>query len=337
VFDNIVSYIYYGTILAFIHARIGLSSKKITDWKIDQRIIEQVVTPVVGVALLATLYFVNIPGLRASGDIIDAFKQTTPDGMLSAFNVALDRESFGDQEIREQMTRRVQEMVQAKGTTDDQKKRLVESVEKELLKQIEEKPGDARAHVFIASFYRMMGTPEALDKAVAQLEIARSLSPRKQQIIFEQGLVQLQKQQYENSFAFFKEAYELDTSYSEAGVYYAMAAVYLGKNEIVDEVIVSEDAKNEFAQNDLVAQAVYTSKNYPLLLSMFERRIANNPTEPQFRTSYAYILNESGDTAKAIEVLKKAAEDIPSFKTQAEQFMQQIVSQNLGIQTPEQE
>ncbi len=332
VFDNIVSYIYYGVILAFIHARIGMSSKKLADVKIDQRVIEQVATPVIGVALLVTLYFMNIPGIQAAGDIINAFKATTPDTMLAEFNTALNRHSFGDQEIREQMTRRAQEMAQAQGITSEQKQLLNTRVEEELLKQIAEKPGDARAHVFIASFYRTLGTPESLDKAVAQLVIARSLSPQKQQIIFEQGLAQLQKQQFDAALAFFKEAYDLDTSYSEARVYYAMAAFYAGKSEIFNELIVSDADKDAFAQNDLAVQAVYSQKNYPILLDMFERRIRLNPTEPQLRTSYAYLLNESGDTAKAIEVLKKAAEDIPTFKDQAEKFMQQLVSQNLGIQ-----
>ncbi|MCR4285914.1 MAG: hypothetical protein NUW00_03410, partial [Candidatus Kaiserbacteria bacterium] len=65
-------------------------------------------------------------------------------------------------------------------------------------------------------------------------------------------------------------------------------------------------------------------------------RVAQNPQDPQERSSLAFILNESGDTGAAIEVLKKAGEDIPSFKEQADQFMKSIVSTNLGItETPQ--
>ncbi len=332
VFDNIVSYIYYGTILAFIHARIGMTSTRVASFKIDTRVLEQVVTPVVSVALLASLYFVNMPGIQAAGDIIDAFKQTSGEPMMAEFKEALDRGSFGDQEIREQLTRRAQELTGAEGVTSEQKEEVMRTVENELLKQISEKSGDARAHVFIASFYRMVGTPEALDKAIAQLEIARRLSPKKQQIIFEQGLVHLQKQENEKAVGFFKDAFELDTSYVDARVFYAISSIAAGNKGMYDELIVSDESRDALYQNDLAVQIAYQAKQFDLVASMFKYRIEKNPTDTQLRTSYAYILNESGDTAGAIEVLKKAAEDIPSFKTQAEDFMKQIVSTNLQIE-----
>jgi tetratricopeptide (TPR) repeat protein len=325
-----VSYIYYGTILAFIHARVGTEWKSVISWKADTRVIEQVAVPVVGVALIATLYFVNVPGIRAAGDIIDGFRATTPEGMMEAFDRALAHNSFGNQEIREQLTRRAQDVVFNQATPDATKATLIEKVESELLKQIEEKPGDARAHVFIASFYRSLSTPEALDKAIAQLEIARSLSPKKQQIIFEQGLAYLQKQDFERSLEYFKEAYELDTTYNDARVFYAMGGIATGRFGIMDEVIVDEGQKNAFYMNDLVVQVAYNAKQFALLKTIFEYRIEKNPEDPQIRTNLAYIMNESGDTAGAIEVLKKAGEDIPSFKAQADQFMTDIVKQNLN-------
>lgn len=60
------------------------------------------------------------------------------------------------------------------------KQKAFARVEEELLKQATEKPGDARIHVFIASFYR---STNQLEKAIEQLAIARSLSPNKQLII----------------------------------------------------------------------------------------------------------------------------------------------------------
>ncbi len=329
VFDNIVSYIYYATILAFIHSRIGTPWTKVNSWKFDTRVIEQVVTPVVGVACALTFYFVNVPGIKAAGDIIDAFRATTPETTMSAFEVALGRHSFGDQEIREQLTRRAQEIIFAQGTPQAVKDDLSKKVEAELLKQIKEKPNDARAHVFIASFYRSLGTPDSIDKAIEQLAISRELSPKKQQIIFEQGLAYLQKQNYERAHELFKEAYELDTSYSEALAFYVMGGIAAGKPELHDELITTDAAKNAFYTNDLVVQVVYSAKQFGILKKLFEYRIEKNPTDTQIRTNLAYILNESGDTPGAVDVLKKAGEDVPTFKEQADAFIKEILKKDV--------
>jgi O-antigen ligase len=331
VFDNIVSYIFYGTILAFIHSRVGTPIPALSSIRSQERIIEQIVAPVIAVAMVLALYFVNVPGIKASEDIIDAFRTTTPETMMSAFDVALGRNSFGNQEIREQMTRRAQEVIFNQETPQEVKDTLVTKVEAELIKQIEEKPGDARAHVFIASFYRSLGTSESLNKAVVELERARELSPKKQQIIFEQGLVYLQKQDNERMYEYFKEAYELDTTYKDARVFYAMSGIATGRFGLVDEIINDDNTRDSFYTNDLVVQVAYGAKQYKLVTDVFTYRITKNPTDPQLRTNLAYILNESGDTAGAVEVLKKAGEEIPTFKEQADQFMTEIVKQNLGV------
>ena len=328
VFDNIVSYIFYGTILAYIHSRVAVSVPRIETAKVDIRIVEQVAVPVMGVFLLITVYYVNVPGIQAAGDIIGAFTAKTPEGIIENFNIALSRDSFGNQEIREQMTQRVQALIRDTAVSDEVKQKAIARVEAELLKQIEEKPGDARVEVFISSFYRMIGN---VDEAIKHLETARELSPRKQLIIFEQGFSYLQKQESAKALEYFKQAYDLGPQFMESRVLYAMSAMYVGDIELVNELIQTDEQKRSFALNQYATQATYSSKQYPLLIEMFKIRVAQNPQDPQERSSLAYILNESGDTAGALEVLKKAGEDIPSFKEQAEQFMKSIVSTNLGI------
>ncbi len=324
VFDNIVSYIFYGTILGYIYSRVGVSVPQIEKWKVSTRVIEQVAMPVVGVVLVATLYFVNVPGIQAAGDIIKAFRTTDPEEMLKWFETALARDSFGNQEIREQMTQKVQGLLQAQGVPEELKQRAFKRVEEELLKQAVEKPGDARVHVFISSFYRMTNN---MEPAIAQLAIARSLSPNKQLIIYEQGLAQLQKQEYAKATEFFKQAYDLGPQFDESRIYYAMSAVYSGQLGLVDELITTPEQKKAFALNDLAVQAVYKAKMYTRLIEMFYLQIAQNPEDPQVRTNLAYVLNETGDTEGAIATLNKAGEDIPSFKEQANAFIASILNE----------
>ena len=213
---------------------------------------------------------VNVPGIQASKDIIKAFRAKDPATMLSWFDTALAHNSFGTQEIREQMTQKVQGILQTPEISEEIKQKALARVEEELLKQIVEKPGDARVEVFISSFYRMTGK---VDLAIEHLATARALSPRKQLIIFEQGLAQLQKQDYAAATAFFKEAYDLDQELTEPRVLYAMSAIYSGQLGLVDELIQTEDQKNAFAMNDFAIQATYKAKMSPLLIEMFERQI----------------------------------------------------------------
>ena len=345
VFDNIVSYIYYATILAFIHTRIGSPIERFVKWKSDTRVVEQVGMPVVLVATIAVLYFVNVPGIKAAGDIIDAFRTSDPDAIMAHFETALSRNSFGNQEIREQMARKAQEVLSNKEVSREKREKIAMDVEAELLRQIEEKPNDARAHVFIASFYRSLtgmyqefGMPEkaieVLNKATEQLKRARELSPKKQQIIFEQGLAHLQKQEYAQAREYFKEAFELDTSYHDARTFYVMGSVLAGEPDKLHELITTDDERASFYTNELVLQMMYTTKHLDIVREIFEYRIEKGPTDTQLRTSLAYILNESGDTAGAVEVLRKAGEDIPSFKEQAEAFMTEIAKENLEKSIP---
>ncbi len=329
VFDNIVSYIFYGTILAYIHSRVGVSMPRVDGWKIDTRVIEQVAVPVMGVILFVTVYYVNIPGIQAAGDVIDAFRTQDPVVMLDSFDRALARNSFGTQEIREQLTQRVQGVLQTPQLPQEIKDRAAARVEEELLKQIEEKPGDARIEVFVSSFYRMQGN---LDKAIEHLAKARELSPQKQIIIFEQGFAHIQRQEYAKATEFFKQAFELGPQFMESRVLYAMSAVYSDQLGLIDELIKTEEEKIAFAMHESTIQAVYQKKMYKRLIEMFNIQVTRKPEDAQVRTNLAFIMNESGDTQGAIAVLKKAGEDIPSFKTQAEQFISSLTGATVPIQ-----
>jgi O-antigen ligase/tetratricopeptide (TPR) repeat protein len=327
VFDNIVSYIFYGTILAFIHSRVATPMPRIEGVKVHTSILEQIVVPVTGIVLVVSLYFVNVPGIQAAGDIIKAFRTTDPNAMMSWFESALERGSFGDQEIREQMTQRAQAMSQSKEVPQEIKDKAFVRVEEELLKQAKEKPDDARTHVFISSYYRMIGK---FDEAAAQLEIARALSPKKQIIILEQGITALQRREYDKARAFFKEAYDLSPQFNDIRNFYAIGAAFTNDQALVKELIVTPEQLESFALNNLAIQAMYSAKMYPMLVEMFGVQIKYNPNDPQLRTSLAFIQSEEGDVGAAIATLTAAGEAIPSFKEQSEQFIASLVMGKAG-------
>lgn len=317
VFDNIVSYMFYGCILAFIHSRVAVPWPKVEAYVIPQKLLHQMVVPTVVVVAAAIMYQVNVPAIQAAGDIIDGFTATTPQQMLNEFESALARHSFADQEIREQLTQRAQQALSG-SIADSDRSMIIARTEAELLKQIEEKPGDARIHVFVSSFYRLTNQ---YDKAREQLVIAHDLSPKKQQIIYEQGFVELQAGKYDDAKSFFKEAFELEEQNKTARTYYAAALLYAGDIAEATSLVSDEADFRNFSKNDIALSGARQAGAYDLLIRAAEQRVVDNPADLQTRVGLASVYYEAGDVAQSIAVLEETIERFPSFKKQGEGYI----------------
>ena len=330
VFDNIVSYVFFGTILALIHSRVSEPVQAVDQYKIPLKIINNIAVPIVCVILIGSVYFVNIPGIQAAGDVIDGFTAKTPEQMLDSFERALSRDSFGDQEIREQLTQRTQQVANTQGISKDSRDSLLARTESELLKQIEEKPGDARIYVFVSSFYRSTGQ---LDKAREQLVLARQYSPHKQQIMFEQGFVELQSNNLDQATEFFKEAFESEESYDLARTYYAASLLYSGKVQEATDLI-GETHLEAFSQNNIAMSAAANTKAYDLLIAAASHKVTAEPQVLQNRVSLSAVYYDSGNANKSIETLEQAIVDFPDFETQGKAFIADIKAGRKPGSTP---
>ena len=339
VFDNLVSYTLFTAVIALVHARIGESVPSINNFRIEDSILKNIVAPTIGVVALVIIYMVNIPGIMAANDLIDGFQAKTPDAQYAAFDSALSRGSFGDQEIREQLTRITQSVVQDPNFAarlrqlygklppaeqgkkiDEIRKKFTDRTDAELAQQLKETPDDVRILVFLSSYYRVVGkTKDAIDV----LERAIALSPEKQQVHFELGLALLQQNRVADALARFKVAYELEPSNVQARTFYAMAAIYAGDEKLRASLITPE-FEQAFVTDDNMLRAYYETKNYPKLIDILTKRIVYQPDNVQIRVSLAAIQNESGDKAGAVKTLEDAIAKFPDFKTQGEQFLAQL-------------
>ncbi|MFT5036451.1 MAG: O-antigen ligase/tetratricopeptide (TPR) repeat protein [Candidatus Azotimanducaceae bacterium] len=309
VFDNIVSYIFFAVVLGLIHSRVAEDVPSVQNFTIDPRIVINIAAPVMLFCMGTLGYFVNIPAMQASGDLIAALTSNNIPDRLSAIETALSRDSFAYQEIVEQTVQQAMQISANPNIPADQKKAFVTRAENELLALAENKPGDARVHVFISGFYRNVGS---LEESKKHIDIARSLSPSKQAIILEQGIIAFQVQDFETMSSYFKEAFELQEDNTLARIFYASSLLYIDKAEEVLEVIKDEHF-NAFSQNDFAFQSVDRFGQRDLLMRMFQVRITKDPENAQHRASLASLLYQSGDTDAAVEVLKKGIEDIPTF------------------------
>ncbi len=326
VFDNLISYIFFAVILAFIHARVAKDIPSIANYKIDERLITQFATPVLIVAAGAIIYFVNVPGMQAAHDIIDAFRASEPRARLEAFDQAIRRDSFATQEIVEQLAQQAMNIAGNPNISDDVKQLFLQRSELEMLKLIEEKPGDARVHVFMASYYRAIN---ALPQAKEQMAIARALSPNKQSIIIQQGLIEFAAGDTAAATAFFKEALDLEPKNREAREFYTGMLLLAGDNETAMSIIMEYPADiARMARNNFFVNAVNTAGENELLAELYEAKVALNPEDAQNWASLAYIYYELGDLANATNTLEEAKGAVAGFDSRAECFIDNINAGN---------
>lgn len=309
VFDNIVSYIFYAIVLALVHSRVSKDMPKVMDYQMHPDVIKMVATPVVVVAAALVVYFANIPGIMAAQDIIDAFVAQDVEGRFGAFETALTRNSFGDQEIVEQLAQQAMNLARQAKIPDEQKIAPIQLAEKELSELTIEKPNDARLHVFFSAFYRGLGQ---VDKSREQIAIARSLSPRKQSIIIEQGIIEIQAGNYEAARDFFSEGWEVNKDYDLARIFYGSSLLYTKEFDKFREVI-TDDYFASFANDDFALGAADRANNKEILTEMFAARSQAKPGVAQNWASLSFLYYQDGQIDKAISVLQEGIEKSESF------------------------
>ncbi len=182
--------------------------------------------------------------------------------------------------------------------------------EDHLMRLAAEKPGDARVHVFIGTYYRAINE---FGKAREQLAIARTLSPQKQSIIIQQGFIELSEAKDPEALAFFKEAYELDTRNLEAKEYYAGALFYNDKPEEAVALMDSEAALIRFANSDFLLAAANDAGQKDFLVTLFTKRTELKPEEAQNWATLAFLYHDKGDKEGAIKILEQGKEKAPTF------------------------
>lgn len=326
VFDNIISYIFYGTLLALIHARVAKPNKSVTAYKMDPVLITQIATPVIVIITGFAIYFINVPGMQASEDMIDALTAQDPQERLVEFRSAIDRNSFAKQEIVEQLAQRAMSASRNQNLSQEDRANIMQEAGLELLILLDEKPGDARLHSFLSSFYRSIGV---MKESREQAAIATSLSPHKPSLILEQAVIEIQEGELETGLAFLEHAFELEEKNTQARVLYAAVLMQSGSSEEAVALIeIDPKYVMEFARSDYAFSAAKTSGNLAFIATLFAVRVSDDPTDAQHRASLASIYQQLGDTDKAIEILIKAGEDIEVFAPTATCFIANLEAGN---------
>ena len=248
VFDHLISYILFFSLLAYIHSR---SSGELF-WKqaVSEIQVKRLVLPAVSILLILSLYFINIKPIITNVSLIEALKSLqTQGGMSSAikyFAKAYNASSLGRPEVVEHAVSNSVPILMS-NISMEEKNVFYAFAKDSIIKQTEDLKDDARYELIAGSFLSTVGS---LDEALIHLQRARELMPGKQQIYFEIGAVHINKNERVLALEAFRIAYEMEPGYPEAGIIYLIGAIYADDRALEEKLIrelpeegVTEDSR----------------------------------------------------------------------------------------------
>src|SRR3989344_539350 len=323
VFDNLISYILFFLTIAYVHYESSeeptLISKSIGPTA------QRIVGPVLIVALVFSVYFANIKPIKASQTLISTLKELGTNGpsdkVLDLYEKAFSYGTFADQEVLEQLASSVGTFINSDIPTETKQRYLALVVDK-FQKSIEGNPDDARPHLFYGLFLNRAGSPET---ALKELNRALELSPKKQAILFEIGNIYIDAKDYEKSLEYFKRAFELEPEFIEARIGYGLAALYVKKDQLANEIL-SEVPPNQLINDDRLAGPYIARNDNATLIQIFTERVRLNPDDVQSSISLAIVYLRAGQRLSSAGIVRGFIEKHPEYKDQLEPFLNDILA-----------
>ncbi len=305
VFDNLISYILFYVVLAYLYSR-DTQDENSNPRIIKEDIINYVVVPILVVVFGVAVWFCNIKPINANNNLIKAItslrSQTTSSitqsdvasSSLKYFNKVFSANTFGSSETREQLVTIVPQVINSSGINDEIKREFVNLGYEQMKKQIELNPNDARYQYFMGVYLDNLSQYQI---ALTYLQKAVELSPNKLTMLFELAKCYAYLGQKEQSLVIAKQAYDLVPEYEQGKMNYAAALILNDQEKLAKEILGSETTTSE----NIVRMYLIKASGYA----------------------------QKGDKNSAVAEVRKAIKMVPGFKEQGEKIIEGVLKGNL--------
>lgn len=324
VFDNLFTYVPLAAILAMAHVASSRPIKQVDGpGPVSEQNLTTLALPIIVVVLALVLWFVNVPGIRAAGDLITAITPAAnAQDTITAFKQAYGDGSFANQEITEQLMSYTESFVQSQGASNSDKQMLFEYAVQQSQALIVQIPRDARIRLEYALLLRAGGD---YTDALVQSGVAQSLSPQKQTIMIEEGVEEWQAGNLKAAATFFDQAYKLDTSFQTAAAYDAAGEIANG-NVAGGKALLTQSFGTTTVDQDPVLLAYYQAKDFQDFIAVWRQRVVdeNNSADAEF--GLAAALADSGDIADAKTEIEAAISQHPDATSEGAAMLAEIAS-----------
>jgi len=328
VFDNLISYIMFFSVLGFVHSASVSKTEptgKFYTKILPSDVIGYAVAPVIVLFVACGVYFINIPAMEANLTLIQSMQPQSIGGVeknLELFKKTFAYNSFGSSEALEQLIQ-VSAQISSSQTADSIKQKFYDFTKEKVEEKIKQTPKDARYLVFAGNFFNRFGQ---YDEAIKYLENAVKESPKKQPIYFELGTAYLGKGDKEKMFETFKRAYDVEPNSPESQIIYAIGAIYTKNTEVLKEMSPKISPETVISDNRFL-RAFADVGDYQTVITILTTRLQREPTNTQYKLSLASAYATIGQKQKAIDLLNEIIRDNPGSKDQMEQYIKQLQGQ----------
>ncbi len=322
IFDNLYSYIYFFAILALIDSQVARPIARLE--QLPQLGAEEGMTyalPMAAALAFVLVWVVNVPGMQAATKLIVALSPATgTTGNIAAFEDLAAHPSFAAQEIREQIVSFAIATVQGSSATNEEKQRAAALAVQEMQKQVAAYPLDARGRLELALAYRIAGDTE---HSLKEFEAAAELSPNKEQIWVQMGLLAWNTGNIERTQSAFNAAYTLGPQFENLAAYAAAGDIVAGDIKDADKIL-TDVYGTTLVDNDILASAYYRTKNWPRLIATWKLRADKPDATPNDWFGLAAAYYASGDMTMTVRTLRETSARFPEAASASEEAISQI-------------
>ena len=339
VFDNIVSYLLFFSVVAWIHvvARdVWVFRSKTTEGFALPAVLRIPVAIVVGILLVLVVWFVNVPAWQQARGILVAIREVGAASQLAqigrideatarvqkgseVFRETESIGSLGTQEVRERWADTAGSVVEFSWLSEEVRNEYYIQAVQALGRQREATPEDARFAVLLGALHGKAGDHESA--AIAYQE-ALKLSPNKQKIILPLSVHTLRLGDLEGALRYAKEAYDLDPSFAEPRTIYAILLIRTNSLQEALEVISGDPAVG--IDERLLAELVKGDYHNEAPKVFDAGAEAGELQDPIRFFGLSAVYAQQGDFARAIAEVRRVAGEYPEVRPLEEQAIQEL-------------
>jgi len=213
VFDHLISYILFFSLLAYIYNRTG--GGVLWMGSVSEDKVRRIALPAVAIFLVISLYFVNIKPIITNVFIIEAIKSIQTPGetgkALEHFQKAYNSSRLGQPEVVERVTASAVTIFQS-DISMEEKNAFFDFAKDIIVAETRNSKDDARYELLAGSFLSTVGV---LDEALVHLERAKELMPGKQTIYLEIANVYLNSGEKQKAIDVLRHVAEISPGHKE--------------------------------------------------------------------------------------------------------------------------